>query len=359
MKIRPDILLSALLLGTAALGPGPVHAQLPVSADLVADAIETPAGPQFSIVFSDAGTGATDYLLERTPEVGAGAIWTVDSSAVITSLGGGSFRATTQRPLTFGAYRLVAYNAAGQLAAQFASPTVELEEGESGYNVYVLFSRPFTGTLNYVINDTSGGQVGPFSGSIAVSNATSARIPVNVADNSSIGELKFLSLTILAGGGVAIGGSGQTVITIRDNDALWDGAFVGDGLEFSFKYRLTRNAGISQAVVTSDGSGILPAGEYPVTFGTPGQLFPANVNGINLAAGASLLNLPAAVAFTMAVQNGVGEDIITDTEMQGSATVAISHAGKPHLSSTRTGRFILLRPPPAPPMAEVQLVNNP
>jgi hypothetical protein len=80
MKTLPGIPLLAWLLGCAVVGSSPAPAQLPVSSDLVADAVETPAGPQFSIVFSDAGTGATDYLLERTPEVGGSASWTVDNA---------------------------------------------------------------------------------------------------------------------------------------------------------------------------------------------------------------------------------------------------------------------------------------
>lgn len=333
-------------------------AQLPVTTNLTATAVETPAGPQFSIVFSDAGTGATDYLLERTPEVGAGAVWTVDDSAVITGLGGGNFRATTQRPLTFGAYRVVAYNAGGALTAQFASPTVELEEGEGAYNLFVTFSRAFTGTLNYTVEGPAGGSVGPLAGSVTVNNATTAKIVLQLGDNLTVDELSFLSLIINPGGGLGAGPNSQALITIRDNDALWDGGFVGDGLEFAFKYRRTRSGGIQQAALISDGNGLIPAGDYPAQLGASGQPFPATIN-LGLPASASALSLASTLSLVFEVQPGVGDDLLTEDEVQGSATLTSTYAGKAHLNSTRSGRFILQRPPPAPSTSEVELVNNP
>jgi hypothetical protein len=59
------------------------------------------------------------------------------------------------------------------------------------------------------------------------------------------------------------------------------------------------------------------------------------------------------------VEPGVGEDVLTDDEVQGSATLTTTYAGKPHLNTTRTGRFILQRPPPPPSTSEVELANNP
>ena len=356
MKFLSGISFASLLVGGVILSTSPAPAQLPVSTDLVADLVETPAGPQFSIVFSDGGTGATDYLLERTPQVGDGAAWTVDNAAVVTPLGGGNFRATTQRPLTFGAYRIVAYNAGDALTAQFASPTVELEEGAGSYDLLVTFSRPFTGTLNYSVEGPAGGSVGPLSGSVTVNNATTAKITLQIGDNLTVDELAFLSLIINAGGGLGAGPNSQALITIRDNDAVWNGGFVGDGLEFAFKYRRTRNGGVQQAALISDGNGLIPAGEYPAQLSPPGQPFPAAVV-ISLPGTASALNLASTVSLLLEVQPGVGDDVLAEDEVQGTATLTSSYAGKAHLNSTRTGRFILQRPPPAPSTAEVELLN--
>lgn len=353
MNLRPVLSLGALLVGSIL-----VPAQLPTSPDLATVGVETPPGPQFSIVFSDDGTGATDYILERTPEVGGNAVWTVDNAAVITALGGGNFRATTQRPLTFGAYRIVAFNAAAAQTAQFAAPTVELEEGAGAYNLFVTFSRPFTGTLNYTVEGSANGPVGPLSGSVTVNNATTAKITLQLGDNLTVDELAFLSLIIQAGGGLGAGPNSQALITVRDNDALWDGGFVGGGLEFSFKYRRASSGTTRQASLVSDGTGLIPAGEYSAQLGSGGQPFPATIN-VNLPAAASALNLASALSLLLEVQPGVGDDVLTDNEVQGSATLTSSYAGKPHLNSTRTGRFILQRPPPAPSTAEVELANNP
>jgi len=353
MNLRPVLSLVALL-----VSPPLAPAQLPTSPDLATVLIETPPGPQFSIVFSDGGTGATDYILERTPEVGANAAWTVDSAAVINALGGGNFRATTQRPLTFGAYRIVAFNAAAAQTAQFAAPTVELEEGAGAYNLFVTFTRPFTGTLNYTVEGPAGSPVGPLSGSVTVNNATTAKITLQIGDNLTLDELSFLSLIIQAGGGLGAGPQSQALITVRDNDAVWDGGFVGDGLEFSFKYRRASSGATHQAALVSDGTGLIPAGEYPVQPGPTGQPFPATIN-LSLPATASALNLASTLSLLLEVQPGVGDDVLTDSEVQGAATLTSSYTGKPHLNATRTGRFILQRPPPAPSTAEVELANNP
>lgn len=342
----------------AILAPSPAHGQLPVSPDLVVTAVEAPADSQFVIVFSDGGSGATDYLVEHTPDLGEGTEWTVDNAAVITPLGGGNFRATTQRQGAFGAYRIVAYRAGEPLTAQFVSPTVELEEGAGTYHMLVTFSRPFTGTLHYSVAGPASGAVGPLSGSVTVNNATTGRIALQLGDNLTVDELSFLSLIITAGDGLGTGPNSQALIMIRDNDALWDGGFIGDGLEFAFKYRRSRSGGTEQAALVSDGTGLLPAGEYPAHTGAPGQPFPATVV-ISLPTSASALGLPSTLSLIFEVRPGVGDDLLTEAEARGTATLTSSYPGKAHLNSARTGRFILQCPPPPPSTAEVELMNNP
>jgi hypothetical protein len=358
MQATPLISRAVLLLALVSGAGLPALAQLPTTPNLAATAIETPAGPQFSIVFSDLGTGATNYLLERTPTVGDDALWTVDTNATITALGGGQFRATTLRPLVFGAYRIVAYNAGAALSAQFASPTVSLEEGSGGYHLIVLFSQPFTGTLHYTVNGPAGTLIQPPSGSVTVTNATTARIPILLGDDLTISEMTFLALTLQAGSGVAPGANSQVLVTIRDNDSVWDGGFVSDGIELIFKYRQARNGAAYQAMLVSDGSGLIPVGAYPAQLGLAGQPFPAVVS-LALPTSASALNLPATLSLQLVVQPGLGDHRLTDGLARGSATLAITYAGQPHLNSTRTGRFLLQRPPPPPSPAEVELATTP
>lgn len=329
---------------------------IPTTANLSLDAVETPAGPSFSIVFTDDGTGATEYALEVSPSVGEAAEWFVDTGAVVSPIGGNQFRVTTLRPLDFGAYRLMAYDAAGELTGQFSSPTVELSEGDGELGLLILFSKPFTGTLTYTVGGTAVTQFDPITGTISVVNATTARIPVQLNDDTEINELRFLTLDIENAGGLLGGGNSQALITVLENDAVWNGTILSDGLELAFQYRQTRNNGTYAATLVSDGSGPLPQGEFTAQLGS--SSFPATIGGINVVATDSALNVASSMSIFLEVENGVGEDMLSDTEIQGSATVTTTYASMPHLNSERSGRFILLKPAATPSSAEVNLVNS-
>ena len=336
-----------LMMFTAAAQPAPL---------LYVETIQAVPGGPLQMTFRDEGTGATNYVAEFAGALGSGEVWTLDPGAIITSMGGGEYRVDVAEPLEpNGFYRVVALTPTGPIVAQFANTSLQVTEGGT-VEAVIQFSAPFTGTVNYRVEGPASGYVGPLSGSVTVNNATTAKIALQIGDNLTVDELSFLSLIIDAGGALRVGPDSQALVTIRDNDALWDGGFVGDGLEFAFKYRRTRSGGTEQAAVISDGTGLIPAGEYPAQVGAPGQPFPATVV-ISLPGTASALNLASTLSLILEVQPGVGDDVLTEDEVQGAATVTSSYAGKAHLNSTRTGRFILQRPPPAPSTAEVELLN--
>jgi hypothetical protein len=342
-------LVLLLMMFTAAAQPAPL---------LYVETIQMVPGGPLQMTFRDEGTGATNYVAEFAGALGSGEGWTMDPGAVITSLGGGEYRVDVADPLEpNGFYRVVALTPSGPIVAQFANTSLQVNEGET-VEAVIQFSAPFTGTLNYRVEGPASGYVGPLSGSVTVNNATTAKIVLQIGDNLTADELSFLSLIIDAGGALLVGPDSQALITIHDNDAVWDGGFVGDGLEFAFKYRRTLNGGVRQAALISDGTGLIPAGEYPAQLGAPGQPFPAIVV-ISLPASASALGLASTLSLLLDVQPGVGDDLLTEDEVQGTATVTSGYAGKEHLNSTRSGRFILQRPPPAPSTSEVELVNNP
>jgi hypothetical protein len=338
-----------LMMFTVAAQPAPL---------LYVETIQAVPGGPFQMTFRDEGTGATNYVAEFSGALGSGEVWTMDPGAIITSVGGGEYRVDVAEPLEpDGFYRVVALTPTGPIVAQFANTSLQITEGGT-VEAVIQFNSPFTGTLNYRVEGPASGYVGPLSGSVTVNNATTAKIALQIGDNLTVDELSFLSLIIDAGGALRAGPDSQALITIRDNDALWDGGFVGDGLEFAFKYRRTRSGGTEQAAVISDGTGLIPAGEYPAQVGAPGQPFPATVV-ISLPGTASALNLASTLSLLLEAQPGVGDDVLTEDEVLGAATVTSSYAGNAHLNSTRTGRFILQRPPSAPSTSEVELVNNP
>lgn len=316
-----------------------------------------PGGP-LQMDFRDEGTGATGYVVEYSGVLGDQVAWTVDSGAVITSLGGGEYRIEVADPVEpNGFYRVVALTSSGPVVAQFAGTGLQVTEGGTA-EALVRFSSPFTGLLTYRVEGPARGYSGPLSGSVVVNNSLTAAISFQIADNLSADELSFLTLIIDAGSSLRAGADSQALITIRDNDAVWDGGFVSEGLDFSFRYRRTSSGASEQAALISNGDGVIPAGEYPAQLSTPSQPFPASVP-ISLPSDASALGIATTMLLILEAEPAGGGVVVSDDEVQGTATLITTYPDRPHLSSSRPGRFILRRPPPAPSTVEVELVNNP
>ena len=64
-----------------------------------------------------------------------------------------------------------------------------------------------------------------------VNNATTAKIPVALTDDSIINELRFLTLDIENANGLVGGANSQVLINVLDNDAVWNGTILIDDLD--------------------------------------------------------------------------------------------------------------------------------
>lgn len=338
----------------------PVRAQLPVSDRLQFNQITIEPGHQIRARFSDAGTGATDFALETATNLGENAQWTVDSSAVFTSLGGGDYEVVAPAQQGLAVFRIVGYQSGQPLTANFSSPSVTLEEGSGTAYLLLLFSAPFTGTLTYTVSGTAGsGDYQPLSGSISVNNATTAKIPITLNDDTTIGQLRTLVLTLDAGQGVALGGTSQSVISIEDNDAVWNGSLQGAYSDVGIKLDIAKDGGSYTGKLISDGSGLFPAGEFSAQLTWTGSSFQALVSGIAIDAGSTLFNTPMDLSLQLNAKAGQPDQAVNSTRLQGVYSLSTTAPDAPQLNTISTGTFLLLRPPVRPSTNQVPLVASP
>ena len=338
----------------------PAVAQLPVSDLLQFSQINIEPGQQIRLRFSDAGTGVTDFALETTPELGDNAQWTVNTAAVFTPLGGGLYHVVAPAMESLGAFRIVGYQSGQPLTANFSSPSISLDEGTGTTSLLLLFSAPFTGTLTYTVSGTaSSADFQPLSGSVSVNNATSARIPIVLTDNTTIGRLKTLLLTINSAPGYGLGGTSQSMISIEDNDAVWSGSLQGTHSEVGIQLEVQRNGASYTGKLLSNGSGLFPAGEYPAQITWTDTSFQATATSIPIDAGSTLFNTPVDLSVQLSATAGQPEQSVSARQIQGVSTLSTSVPGAPHLNTSSTGSFLLVRPPVRPSTNEVDLVVVP
>lgn len=355
--IRPSCFAALAAVWLAAL---PVRAQLPVSDQLQFNRITIEPGQQVRARFSDAGTGATDFALETTTNLGENAQWTVDSSAIFTALGGGDYEVVAPALQDLAVFRIVGYQSGEPLTANFSSPSVTLEEGSGTTYLTLLFSAPFTGALTYTVSGTAGsGDFQPLSGSVSVNNATTAKIPITLNDDTTINQLKTLVLTLDAGQGVALGGTSQSVISIEDNDAVWNGSLQGTYSDVGIKLDITKNGGAYTGKLISDGSGLFPVGEFAAQLTWTASSFRALVNGIPIDAGSTLFNTPVDLSLQLHATAGQPNQSVDPTRLQGVYALTTTVPDAPQLNTTSTGTFLLLRPPVRPSTNQVPLVASP
>lgn len=348
------------LLTLAALAWVPL-ARSQTSSFLTLRTIEVTTGGPVQFTFDDAGTGATSYQAQFSPVVGPGANWQVSSEAVLTPLGGGSYRVSIPDPQTpTGFYRVVGLGSAGgPVSIEFDSVAFQVVEGGTVLPLLVL-NRPFTGTVFYTVGGTAAsGDYRELSGQVAV-NGASASIPVMLNDNGVIGQLKTLTLRLEAGPGYQLTGNSQTTITIDENDAEWEGTFVSGHSAIPFLVRVTQQAGMpARAVLASDRFGFFSTGEVPMTLEFTAGTFVASAESIPIPAEATLLGLPLVQKLGLSAGRGQPGQAVGTDRIEGSATLITTVPAAMHLNATNHGAFVLSKLPVRPSTNEIQLVQAP
>ena len=309
--------------------------------------------PQF--VFADQGTGATNYTVQFAPALDAP--WSTVAGAVVTSLGGGNYRVVApdpQNPLGF--YR-VRGNGGGVIAS-FATTAFQVTEGGMVAPT-ITFNAPFFGVVRYTVSGTAGaGDFAPLSGEVLV-NGTTAVIPITLADNLSIGELKYLSLRLEAGPGYRLGTASQSTVTIDENDAEWQGSFVSRKAALGFVLPIRHSAEGHRAALKSEEFGFFPTNESPAQITFTPDIFSVFASDIPIPPEATLLNSRMVLTFQLNANNGIINQLVTPDRVEGVANLVIQVPDKPYLNATNEGTFLLIKPPVRPSTNQVQLGRVP
>jgi hypothetical protein len=327
------------------------------SSSLRINTIVVARGSPTEFRFVDQGNGATNYTVEFSPVVGAAAAWTKVDSAVITDLGGGNFRVVVPSSQTSsGFYRV--RGGAGVIIATFVTTAFQVSEGGT-VSPTITFNAPFLGTVRYTVSGTAGsGDFAPLSGEVVV-NGTNAVIPVSLTENSSIGEIRNLTLRLESGPGYRVGTSSQSTITIDENDADWQGSFVTGKASVGFIIRIQRSALGDQATLRSDGFGFFPTNEVPGSIMLTETNFQTTVANIPMPANATLLNSALLLRLELNAANGQANQSVEPTFIQGQAALITTIPGREYLNNTNRGTFVLLKSPVRPSTNEVELVAKP
>jgi hypothetical protein len=196
------------------------------------------------------------------------------------------------------------------------------------------------------------------SGQMTV-NGTTATIPVSLTDNDVIGQLKYLTLRLAAGEDYQLGAATTTTILIDENDAEWQGSFTTEDATLGFVMRIQESDTMRLASLRSAGFGFFPDIPTATTLSFTADTFSAEATDIPMPAEATLLNEPMLLSLTLNAGNGVEDQSVSATEVEGVGTLISLVPAKPHLNTTNTGVFRLLKPPVAPSTNEVELVAAP
>ncbi len=324
---------------------------------LALQTIQAGSGDLVQIQFSDQGTGATNYLLQFTPALGTA--WTNVSDAVIVDEGGGAFQAVANHPASsHGFYRVLGLGGvAPAVTAGFSLTTLDAEEGTTAVAT-IVFSQPFFGTVHYTVNGTAhSGDYLSLSGEVTV-NGTTATIPISLTDNEAIGQLKYLTLTLNAGPGYELGAASRSTINILENDADWQGSLLADEAALGFVLRIQQSNGVHNASLRSDRLGFFPTNETPASITLNDNFFAATAQNVPLPAEATLFNAPMNLTLSLLAQNGVTNQSVTPTQIEGEATLITQVPDASYLNTTNTGTFRLIKPPVSSSTNEVQLSSQ-
>jgi len=255
-----------------------------------------------------------------------------------------------------GFYRIKGFR---MLEAGFDSAEVSVEEGSGAAGVVVVFNSIFTGTLDYTWTDETGTT---HAGTVEV-NGTTAVIPLPAAfldDDTGIGQLEHLTLTLDAGTGDLQTGDTESRITIEENDAVWHGMVETDGGRLGFTLTMLQDSGVFNGRIQSEGFGFFPTNAL-VQLAFAEDTFTGVATDIPLPVfeGDPELGFINHLDLRLDAANSTGETNVSPDRIEGEATLVVKVPGQPYLDAAATGPFVLFRPPTAASSNEVPLYPIP
>ncbi|MGB6220598.1 thrombospondin type 3 repeat-containing protein [Haloferula sp.] len=156
-------------------------------------------------------------------------------------------------------------------------------EGSGPHQMQIEFDRPYSGLVNYAVNDlgnttvgtdfTLGANATSTSGSISM-NGTSAFIPLTVINDDVVSGQRAVIIDIKPNGEeYFLGGRFTHIVIIEDNDAWWTGSLIpasgeNDGRTFRLKIADT-GAGVTATFGAGAGEDGLPVPDVEAGGGAP------------------------------------------------------------------------------------------
>ncbi len=330
-----------------------------VSSPLQLQSIQIDGVVSVAFTLVDQGSGSTHYTVEFRPGLEGDNDWQTVTEAVITPQGDGYLVQIDSPRDDRGFYRVVGLGGSGgPIVIEFSTGAFPAVEGDTVRPVLVL-NQPFNGMVYYTVSGTAAsGDYQELSGQVRV-NGTTATIPVSLTDNDQIGQLKYLTLRLEAGPGYQLADGTSTTIFIEENDAEWQGSFTTDDATLGFVLRIQQANGVRAARLESAGFGFFPAIPTPTTLLFTANAFSAVATDIPMPAETTLLNEPMLLSLSLNAINGLEGQSVSAAEIEGVGTLISRVPARPHLNTTNSGVFRLLKPPVAPSTNEVELVVAP
>ena len=360
MKLNPSQTAAILFVLSASLGAA--------SASLKVTHFERSGPSDVNISFADSGSGATSYKVESSPDL---ATWSPQAAAV-SAQGGGEFSAViTDAAGTSRFFRVVAVGGNGGTAtAGISMSDIVVEEGGGSAQVRINFSETYNGPLRYRWNGSivpGEDGFGSLSGIIQV-NGTTATITLSIPDNSTLDDIRQLSISIALGGdtgyGLAEGGAGSTTanITVIDDDARWAGTFQHKGESVPLLLELVKTGASWSGKILSDGTGLFPAAPGGIAISSISfseSSFSAVASDIVMVASPeNALCSDVILSLTLTANQATAGHAVSGEQVVGDASISISKPDSPHLNVTLGGgAFALVRQVVTPPSTEVELEN--
>jgi hypothetical protein len=330
-----------------------------VSSQLQLQSIQLGGAVPVAFTFVDQGTGATNYAVEFRPGLEGDHAWQAVDQVVITPQGDGYLVQISTPRDERGFYRVVGLGGSvGPIVIEFSVAAIEVVEGDTVLPRLVI-NQPFNGLVYYTVSGTAGsGDYLGLSGQVTV-NGMTATIPVSLTDNEIPGQLKYLTLRLEPNAGYQLGAATTSTILIEENDAEWQGIFRTEAAALGFVLRIQESDSGYLASLQSSGFGFFPAIPTPTALTFTADTFSAVATEIPMPAEATLLNQPLSLSLSLNAANGLEDQSVSATEVQGVGTLISRVPGQPHLDTTNSGVFQLLKPPVAPSTNEVELVAAP
>ncbi len=259
--------------------------------------------------------------------------------------------------------------APGDPVVNFAQTSAAVDEGVGSAAVRITASAALTAKVNFSISTgvnpaapgitplgtaTPGADFIVPAGPLAMSG-NFADLMVEIIDDNVLSEpIELLMITLEPGLGYEVGPHHQFTLSIIDNDLVWSGVLESRGAQTDVKLKIISTAAGYSGVLSSDGYGSYPLGEWPVTVKRNANLFEATVNAIPVSAAGTAFNVPFTRQLSLSADNNPAtptsplQKSVTDNLVRGTFVESLSAvaADSAHLNRLINGTFFLTREAP-------------